>query len=1136
MKQSCVSAFARVARSFALAAVALGFGASALLAQATGKIEGRVRDQAGAPIANAQVIIVGTAFSALTNPQGYYFINNVPAGQIEVRAAFIGYRAVRAGGVRVLGGQTATQDFSLQATTVQLEDIAVQTTQPLVPRDEVTTKQRIDGVFTENLPVDRITQVLALQPGVVANAAGTGISIRGGRDDEAATYVDGVPVTPGNRGTGNSGGNSIGISTGAFEEASVTTGASSAEFGNAQSGIINIATKTGSGTSYNGAIGWETDEPFGKNMSTGFNQVHAGLGGPLFMNGLTFYVAGGIEGQRYSYGGLGSENIPTFVLAGLDTTVTVFSDNTATADTTYIPVYNFAVGRGDCALFANAASADTTGEQALIRDNYGLACQGTRNPRDPNSSYSMQGKLNYSYGSGSRMAFLVLASQAQDRGGVTFNTNLNNVQGDRSWNRVYQVNWLQNLAKSAERALAFDASFSYQQDRRIISPLTAAGELGTRDNFGGFLIKPFDLLFDFESFPLDSALIFNYANNVQGSRRMPFDLLNVDQYQLVNRYRNSPYGLLGGSETGGPTGQLTMYRENRLIGKAAVDWQFDRYNRLKFGGEYTAYQSDYYQHSLNTQIFSNAYMEEPRRWNGFVEDRLDLGDVVVVGGLRYDAYDTRATRPYVLDTVVTLSSGAPNPFYGTYERFPRRSSYTDANGTQSYTCTLTGGECVAGTTLSLVNYVQDEKHTYVSPHIQVAFPVTEKTNFRLSYAHQVQTPDFGLLFNGLNTDYSFTNTNQIFSSDIDFGRSITFEFGIRHAFSDDMVLDLAAYNKDKLSDAAARIISRRDPTRGSSVDFRELTNADFGNTRGIDVRLDRRIGSLFNGTISYSYSTAKNTGDDPFTYANFGSRVVQAISGGNQPPPQAIVPTAASRPHNLAGAMSVSFPGDFNEGSLLGSLLQNAGIFAVFRYASGTAYTKCTDAGNESIFSGGVCTRGGFQGGLNTARLPTFKQFDLKFTKGIGLGGLDLTAYLDVRNALNFENILRVYVETDDVVSPREHDRVLNGDLADFANEATVNGIRLENGDIDLTFDGQGNQGCANYTLENGQAAAPSCIYLIRAEQRWGDGDGLLTIEEQTRLSEESLLSFGTATLGPRGIHTFVGPGRRMRLGLEINF
>ncbi|HEY7502606.1 MAG TPA: carboxypeptidase-like regulatory domain-containing protein, partial [Gemmatimonadales bacterium] len=84
MKQSFVSAFARAARLVALAAVGLALGAGTVLAQATGKVEGRVRDQAGAPIANAQVFVVGTAFNALTNPQGYYFINNIPAGTVSI--------------------------------------------------------------------------------------------------------------------------------------------------------------------------------------------------------------------------------------------------------------------------------------------------------------------------------------------------------------------------------------------------------------------------------------------------------------------------------------------------------------------------------------------------------------------------------------------------------------------------------------------------------------------------------------------------------------------------------------------------------------------------------------------------------------------------------------------------------------------------------------------------------------------------------------------------------------------------------------------------------------------------------------------------------------------------------------------
>src|SRR5690349_2229517 len=188
------------ARWLGFVAVASGVARGALLAQATGKIEGHVRDLAGGPIAAAQVFILGTAFSAVTNPDGYYFINNVPPGAVVMRAAFIGYRSTQVEGVRVLADQTGTVDIQLERRTVQLEEIVVVTqTQPLVPRDEVTTKQRVDGQFADALPIDRIDEVLRLQPGVTADNSGN-LSIRGSRETQNATYIDGVPVVAGYRG------------------------------------------------------------------------------------------------------------------------------------------------------------------------------------------------------------------------------------------------------------------------------------------------------------------------------------------------------------------------------------------------------------------------------------------------------------------------------------------------------------------------------------------------------------------------------------------------------------------------------------------------------------------------------------------------------------------------------------------------------------------------------------------------------------------------------------------------------------------------------------------------------------------------------------------------------------------------
>ena len=68
-------------------------------------------------------------------------------------------------------------------------------------------------------------------------------------------------------------------------------------------------------------------------------------------------------------------------------------------------------------------------------------------------------------------------------------------------------------------------------------------------------------------------------------------------------------------ESGGPAGseryanRLILYRENRMIGKANLDWQMDRYNRLKLGGEFTHYKIDSYASSLESQAFSDLQEE-----------------------------------------------------------------------------------------------------------------------------------------------------------------------------------------------------------------------------------------------------------------------------------------------------------------------------------------------------------------------------------------------------------------------------------------------------------------------------------------------------------------------------------------------
>jgi hypothetical protein len=1125
MKQSCVRAFARAARSLALAAVICGLGAGSLLAQgSTGKVEGRVRDQAGAPIANAQVFIVGTAFSTLTNPQGYYFFNNVPAGTYGIRGAFIGYKSTQVDGVRVLAGQTITVDIQLEQTAVQIQEITVVTqTQPLVPRDEVTSRQRLDGEVVKDLPADRLNQVLALQPGVVASRTANSLSIRGGRFDQNATYVDGVPVQPGYRGTTDTdpariaGGTDLEVSADAFEQAQVTTGATSAEFGNAQAGIISVATRQGS-NEFGGTLSYENDGITGAN-SLGLNRVSGGFGGPAGISGLTFYLSGSLEGQASIATGKDADKLELFAPVGIDTVVAVPTiGGDPTSDTTYVPVREFALVTGDCSNFENSTNPE-------IASNYGVGCEGGRLPQTARSAYQASGKLNYSYGTGSRLSLSLLRSQLQgrltgsDRNWSIFEyprlTNPANQFGFRNWSNNLTLNWTQNLSKSAERALALETFFSYQTDKAVAGPLTEDGWRASLDPFGGFMIGGLDFLWDHESFPINDELINNFRTEAPGSRRRPVPPEQGSAFDPTFQYRTNAYGAVPanrttsrpdanfpGEEGGGPGGNFVttgLYEESRYLGKANLDWQADRYNRIRLGGEFVRYNIGYWSAELTTALFADAYKEKPIRWNAFLEDRLDLGDVVVVGGLRYDWYDSRALR------------AAPFPLISTNPEFDP--------------------------TNPTALLVRDKSHSYLSPHVQVSFPVTDRTNFRLSYAHQVQSPDFSAIYTGINTDYNRTNPNQVYGSDLDFGRTIAFEFGVRHAFNDDMVLDLAAYNRDVLSDAAGRTISIPNPaSQNAPGEVRMITNADFGNTRGLDVRLDRRFGHLFSGTLAYTFQQARNTGDDPLTYINFGSRIVSALAGGNTPPPQAILTTASNRPHTLAFAGSLTFPSDFEDGSTVGSILGGFSVFVTGRYASGTAYSGCVNTLENSVLlaadatTSQPCSTGDFTSEINGLRMPAFKALDARFTKSFGLGGLGLTAYADVRNLLNFTNIVRVFQGNNDIQNAVEYSADSSLAAGSLQSEATANEAFDEGtGSIDLSFDGAGAGGCGGWVTSQGSPGTPNCVYLIRAEQRFGDGNGVYTAEEQTRAFNSFYGSF-------RNRHFFTADPRRVRLGIEIDF
>ena len=1132
MTQRSRWAFSRLAlAAAALVAVAL-FGAGSLLAQGTtGKIEGTVKDSAGAPVAGATVTIVGSAFRTTSDEKGYFFINNVPAGIVTLRAQYIGYAPNEVRGVRVLGDQTSTVNPVLAQHAIELGAITVTEEQnPIVPRDQVTSKPTIGGAQIAALPVDAVSQVLRLQPGVVQS--NRGLSIRGSRPGEQATYIDGVLVRnfnggfAGGAGGGLSNSSATTVGTNALEEASVTTGATGAAYGSAQGGVVSLVTRAGT-AQYHGSVSYATDNVSGQVYGTGLNRVEASIGGPIpaFSN-LTFYVATTLQGQQNGARPLGQQNVPQFQLAGyFDSVMVPLNPGSRTSDSQLVRLPSFTQYASGCS--GQAAFAGT--------------CKSTRLLNANNDQTTIDGKLQYTYGTGSRISLTAHLDRNQGLSGLNFDP----VSQQGNWNlaRALIASWTQNLSTSSEHALVLDAALSLQKDQYTQGLVQPSWMENHNDPFGWFNTSDIQFVTNFSSFPINDQLIQNLRLNrcrVAGEGQgggvggcIPF----IDRNDLAasSNYRFNPYGVASSAfaSFGVGTTAPVMNQESRFTGRANLDWQANRYNRVQAGVDFTNFNDQAWTAALNNQIFMDAYKDSPKTMGLYGQDRIDLGDVVIELGLRYDHLNSGVLYPRVPGRVFTdpLRSSALT----LAQKLAVSYNAQDSSMARACDAALTAADSSA---LATCNYFKADPVSTLSPSLRVSFPVTDRTAFRLSYAHQVQTPDMNSLETKTNVDIANTNLNDIFSRPLTFGKTILFEFGIRHSFSDDMVLDISAYNKDQVSEVAGRTIDIYDPFIGGSPlstneSINLYTNRDFGNVRGIDLRLDRRFGSIFQGTISYTYQTAKNTGSDPNAYLNTLARVNSAVTGLRLPPPQAILTTADNVTHTIAGNLAASFPNGWNKGTLLGTILENAGVTATFRFASGLAYTLMQNGGLGSRGPGnGFGLSGNPLEPINSSTMPWTKNVDMRVTRGFRIAGKDVSVFADFRNLFNWKNLTSIFAETGDVVNNLYQANAINPQISSLTQDAgalwvtkavTVNGVTQNLTGVDLSD-------CSKYAYGGGGIRGKvDCLMLQQDEMRWGNGDGFFSTSE----IRTSFNAWFNRTQGPQ---TFNGQGFNMRLGFEFNF
>ncbi|HEX9005990.1 MAG TPA: TonB-dependent receptor [Bacteroidota bacterium] len=312
------------------------------VAGTTGKIAGTVKDaQSGEALVGASVILQGTTQGAATNIDGYYVILNIPPGSYTLLSSAVGYNKRIINGVAVNIDQTTTMDIQLSSTTVEVGEVVSTAARPLVQADQTAKTAVVTGDQISALPVTEVAQVLNLQAGFVAG------SLRGGRSGEVAYWIDGVPVTDAFNGS-----QVVEVNKDLVQELQLISGAFNAEYGQAMSGIVNIATKEG-GSRFAGGLSSYigTWAPSGGDASTIFpgndkfrpaaiRDFEANVSGPVLSDNLTFFANGRyiyFGGWLYGFNRFNPSNIAYTDSAG---TFHLFRDPSGKGDSSAVPMNN----------------------------------------------------------------------------------------------------------------------------------------------------------------------------------------------------------------------------------------------------------------------------------------------------------------------------------------------------------------------------------------------------------------------------------------------------------------------------------------------------------------------------------------------------------------------------------------------------------------------------------------------------------------------------------------------------------------------------------------------------------------------------------------------------------------------------
>jgi outer membrane receptor protein involved in Fe transport len=969
-----------------------------LFSGTTGKIAGVIVDSATKnPLPGANIVLEGTTMGAATDVNGNYIILNVPPGAYTLRASMMGYKTHRVEDVRVKIDMTITINFALEATVLEVgEEITVVAERPLVQRDMTSSLTSVGSQEIAALPVQEFRDVLELQAGIVRS--GNDLHIRGGRAGEVAYWVDGVATTD-----LFSGGSGVTVENSAIEELQVVSGTFNAEYGQAMSGIINIITKEG-GQKYTG-------------------QVKAYVG-DFISDDKSFRLLKSVATEKDPATG------KTITIGDMENPLRKFN-----------PIYNaeFSLS-GPVPLLGDKLSFFTNGRYYSTNGHLygrewftplGTAGDSSLVPLNPFSKTSAQGKLSLNLSANLKVSYnLFWNNWANDRIYYRHSTYDGTVDGH---NFKYTPGGLpQELGGGTSHILAWN---------HVLSPSTFY-EIRVNRFYNEYKRYVYE---DPHAMPKYLVQVYpDTVRNLEGKILDPSIPAEAEEFNRLKQERrdyeyiiapDSPLGYVHpDSAQSAPTSDsfykvgmdMEHYKRSTAfwVGKFDLTSQINAVNQVEAGVEFRQHELTLHSYTLRPKmrgaeqivpfepdkpevgsIYRHDYNQTPREISAYVQDKIELKDIIFRLGLRFDYFDANSTIP--------TDPTDPN----IYDPFYIKNRYKDAPESLSNLVYKEDYDNI------YTQYDPEERRAFMqkkvaakmqlSPRLGIAYPITNRGVIHFSYGHFFQIPEFQYLYDNPDFKLSPSGGYTIFGNpDLKPQKTVMYEIGLQQQLTENIAIDATLFYRD-VRDwvGTSPLIDTPIP----SVKYSQYENKDYENVRGVTLKVEKRYSNNFSARLDYSYQVAEGTYSNP-------NDAYDDISAKKEPR-KTLVPMNWDQNHTLNGSIVYR--------------VSNWTISMIGRYWTGRPYTP-------EFVRGEVLGSAAYSGlKENSSRLPSQKSVDLYINKQFQLSSLRLELFMNVYNLFDQKDETSVYGDTgsadytttiDPLKIPYNPKRI--GTIEDYVNQA----------------------------------------------------------------------------------------------------